>query len=152
MASVKDLFSFGWQVMFGLSDVSPPATFSVPAGDPVSVGEARSQKWQRDAWRLWKWVGELHYPSTRLSRQTSQLEWRVRVNNRELSPTSAKNEMEKVTAGLGPQGATYLLALNDMVAGDTVVATTVLRSWHSSSTSTLSRSRSANASTVRRAS
>lgn len=99
--------------------ISPPATFQVPAGAPVVVGaNVKAEQWQAAAWRLWAVVGELHYPTTRLSRQTSQLEWRVRVNGRELSPDSAKKEIQRVTAGIGPQDATYLLALNDQVAGE----------------------------------
>lgn len=117
MASVRDLMEYGRALLFGLDPV-PPATFRVPAGDPVTVGEKRNQKWQEEAWRLWKQLGELHYPTTRLARQSSQLGWRVRVNGRELSADSAKREMMAVTAGLGPQEATYLLALNDQVAGE----------------------------------
>lgn len=117
MASLRELAEFGWGVLLG-QNPGPVVTSEVPAGDPVSIGDSRSQKWQKDAWRLWKWVGELHYPTTRLSRQTSQLEWRVRVDGRELTPDSAKREIQAVTAGLGPQEATYLLALNDQVAGE----------------------------------
>lgn len=111
---------FGRQVMFGsIGSVVPPATFKVPAGDPVSVmGSGMAATWQKEAWRLWKHVGEIHYPSTRLSRQTSMLEWRVRVNGRELTPTAARLEIERVTRGLGRQEASYLLSLNDMVAGE----------------------------------
>lgn len=120
MASLRELVDFGWGLILGQdgSNLIQPATFEVPAGDTVAVGESRSQRWQRDAWRLWKWVGEIHYPSTRLSRQTSQLDWRVRVDGRELVPQSAKNEIQAVTQGIGPQEATYLLSLNDMVAGE----------------------------------
>lgn len=121
MAALRELVEYGWGVLFGLDGLTAPATFNPPAGQnvqSVSVGEGRSQKWQHDAWRLWKWVGELHYPTTRLSRQTSQLDWRVRVNGRELTPEAAKREVQAVTAGIGPVGATYLLALNDQVAGD----------------------------------
>ena len=117
MASLRELVDFGWGYLLGQGP-GPVVTSEVPAGDPVSVGDARSQQWQKEAWRLWRWVGELHYPTTRLSRQTSQLEWRVRVNGRELSPDSAKAEIQKVTAGIGPQEATYLLALNDQVSGE----------------------------------
>ena len=117
MASLRELAEFGWGVLLG-QNPGPVVTSEVPAGDPVEIGDARSQKWQKDAWRLWKWVGELHYPTTRLSRQTSQLEWRVRVDGRELTPESAKREIQAVTAGLGPQEAAYLLALNDQVAGE----------------------------------
>lgn len=121
MASLKDLREFGWNLLLGQdgADLIRPATFEVPAGDPVSIDDnKRAAEWQKNAWRLWKLVGEIHYPSTRLSRQTSQLDWRVRVNGRELSPQSAKNEIQAVTQGIGPQEATYLLSLNDMVAGD----------------------------------
>jgi len=117
MASLRDLAAFGWGVLVGQSP-TPPATFQVPAGDPVSIGDNRVQEWQKAAWKLWPRVGELHYPTTRLSRQTSQLEWRVRVNARELTPDSAKRVIQEVTTGIGPQEATYLLALNDMVAGE----------------------------------
>ena len=42
----------------------------------------------------------------------------MRVNGRQLTPDSAKAEIERVTAGIGPEEATYLLALNDQVAGE----------------------------------
>jgi hypothetical protein len=106
--------------MFGADfNLTPPATFSVPAGSPVSVGSGIAvEGWQSTAYRLYDLVGALHYPTTRLSRQTSQLEWRVWVNGRELGPDAAKREMDGVTAGLGPEGATYLLSLNDMIGGE----------------------------------
>lgn len=119
MATRSALAEFGRALIFGQLRPSPPATFSVPAGDPVSVGqEGRAQAWQSEAWRYWKQVGELHYPTTRLSRQTSQLEWRVFVGGRQLVPDSAKREMNQVTAGIGIAEATYLLALNLQVAGE----------------------------------
>lgn len=121
MASLRELVDFGWNLLLGQDgyNLSPPATFEIPAGEAVSIDDnERAEQWQKQAWRLWKLVGEIHYPSTRLSRQTSQLDWRVRVNGRELSPQSAKNELQAVTRGIGPQEATYLLSLNDMVAGE----------------------------------
>lgn len=119
MATVRDLMDFGKAVVFGSISPQPIVTTERPAGDPVSIGSGvKSESWQKDAWRLWDRVGELHYPTCRLSRQTSQLEWRVRVNGRELKPDAAKAEIQKVTAGIGPQEATYLLALNDQVAGE----------------------------------
>jgi hypothetical protein len=117
MVTLRDLVGYGWSALFGLDAVAP-ATFTVPAGDPVSVGSNRTEQWQRQAWTLWAQVGELHYPTTRLSRQTAQLEWRVRVNGRQLFPDAAKREIEAITAGMGPQEATYLLALNDQVSGE----------------------------------
>lgn len=105
-------------IAFGDTRPTPPATFTVPAGPPVVVGEARTQPWQMDAWRLWKHVGELHYPTTRLARQTSQLDWRVYVNNRQLTPDAAKREMARATAGIGLREATYLQSLNLQVAGE----------------------------------
>lgn len=111
--------SFGRAVVFGSIDPSPIVTNDLPAGEPVAIGSGvKSEGWQREAWRLWDKVGELHYPTCRLSRQTSQLEWRVRINGRELKPDAAKAEIEKVTAGIGPKEATYLLALNDQVVGE----------------------------------
>lgn len=118
MATVRALMEFGRALAFGL-DPSPIVTTDRPAGPPVNIGSGVPvEKWQTEAWRLWDQVGELHYPTCRLSRQTSQLEWRVRVNGRELKPDSAKAEIQAVTAGIGPQEATYLLALNDQVAGE----------------------------------
>lgn len=117
MASLRDLVDFGWSVLFGLDATNPVTLADRPTGT-VTIGEEGTQRWQHEAWRLWKQVGELHYPTTRLSRQTSQLEWRVRVNGRELTPQSAKNEIEAITEGIGPQEASYLLSLNDMVAGE----------------------------------
>lgn len=119
MASPSALVEYGRALLYGLTGPSPPATFSVPAGDPVTVARVgQAQQWQMDAWRYWRVVGELHYPTTRLSRQTSQLEWRVRVGGRSLTPDSAKREMALVTAGIGPAEATYLLSLNLQVAGE----------------------------------
>lgn len=119
MALPRDLMEFGRQYVFGSISPTPIVTRDIPAGDPVSIGSGvKSEQWQREAWRLWDKVGELHYPTCRLSRQTSQLEWRVKVDGRELKPDSAKAEIQKVTAGIGPQEATYLLALNDQVAGE----------------------------------
>lgn len=121
-ATRQSLMEFGRALMFGTSglDPSPPATINPPAGGRVVTlgSDTDAAKWQSDAWRLWGKVGELHYPSCRLSRQASQVEWRVRINGRELSPDSAKAEIETVTAGLGADGATYLLSLNDIVAGE----------------------------------
>lgn len=119
MATLQALYEWGREYMFGIGPLPPqPATFSVPAGEPVAIGANRAAGWQKSAWSLWKQVGELHYPTTRLARQSSQLEWRVRVNGRELTPDSAKREIEAATAGMGPQEATYLLSLNDQVAGE----------------------------------
>lgn len=118
MATLRSLVDYGFQLAFGIGSPVPPATFNIPGGPSVTIGENKSEQWQQDAWRLWKQVGELHYPTTRLARQTSQLEWRVRINGRQLSPDSAKAEIETVTAGIGVQEATYLLALNDQVAGE----------------------------------
>jgi hypothetical protein len=119
MATRSALIEYGRALFFGQFSPVPPATFSVPAGDPVTVGaEGKPQGWQKEAWRLWKQVGELHYPTTRLARQTSQLEWRVFVNGRQLVPDSAKREMDLVTAGIGPDEATYLLSVNLQVAGE----------------------------------
>jgi hypothetical protein len=118
MVTLRTLVDFGWALMFGVAP-SSPVTTRAPAGDPVMAGTNRNvEAWQREAWRMWKQVGELHYPTTRLSRQASQLSWRVRVNGRELSADSAKREMEIVTAGIGPAEATYLLKLNLQVAGE----------------------------------
>lgn len=119
MATTRELMEFGRAVLFGATTPIPPATFEVPAGNPVEVGsDTKAAEWQKSAWRLWQVVGELHYPTTRLARQTSLLEWRVRVNGRELTPDAAKREMQQVTRGMGPQDATYLLALNDQVGGE----------------------------------
>ena len=118
MATLSTLVEYGMAIAFGDTRPAPPATFTVPAGPPVIVGENRTQPWQMDAWRLWKHVGELHYPTTRLSRQTSQLDWRVYVNGRQLTPDSAKREMARATEGIGQREATYLLALNLQVAGE----------------------------------
>jgi hypothetical protein len=119
MATRSALIEYGRALFFGQFSPTPPATFSVPAGPPVSaVSSSRAQGWQNEAWKYWKHVGELHYPTTRLARQTSQLEWRVFVNGRQLVPDSAKREMDLVTAGIGVDEATYLLSLNLQVAGE----------------------------------
>lgn len=114
------LAAYGQAVMFGNYAVQP-ATFHTPSGLAVVAGSGREgtpEAWQAEAYRAWKTVGELHYPSTRLSRQASQSEWRVRVGGRELQPTAAKREMETLTHGLGPAGAVYLIYLNRMIAGE----------------------------------
>lgn len=118
MASLQQLVDYTLAITFGDSTPSPPATFTVPAGPPVIVGDHQTQPWQTTAWRLWKHVGELHYPTTRLARQTSQLDWRVYVNNRQLTPDTAKREMARTTMGIGLREATYLLSLNLQVAGE----------------------------------
>ena len=119
MASLAALRDYGLAVIFGDTPVSPPATFTVPAGPPVVVGgDQHTQPWQTTAWRLWKHVGELHYPTTRLARQTSQLDWRVYINNRQLTPDTAKREMARATVGIGLRESTYLLSLNLQVAGE----------------------------------
>lgn len=122
MARLIDLVQYGWAVTFGLPFGNPiqPATFSVPAGETVAVasGNNRAQTWQKEAWRLYHLLGEIHYPTTKIARQGSQVEWFVRINGRLLTPDTAKAEMARVTAGLGPQEATYLLTLNDEVAGE----------------------------------
>jgi hypothetical protein len=106
-------------IAFGTSTPVAPVTVNPPAGPPVITGSvAQTQPWQTDAWRLWKHVGELHYPTTRLARQTSQLDWRVYVNGRQLVPDTAKREMAKATAGIGQRESTYLLSLNLQVAGE----------------------------------
>lgn len=82
----------------------------------------QAEQWQERAWRLWRILGVLHYPTTFKAKQVGRLGWNVEVNGEQVEPEQAEQMMKAVTSPLGPREATKRLALLFEVAGDAYYA------------------------------
>jgi hypothetical protein len=77
---------------------------------------------QERAWRLWRILGVLQFPTSFKAKQVGRLGWNVVVNGEQLEPDAAKAAMDSVTQPLGVGEVTERLALNLEVAGQVFYA------------------------------
>lgn len=85
--------------------------------------------WQERAWRLWRVLGVLHYPTSFMAEQVARVAWDVEVNGQLLEPDPALKAMQAVTGTLGIGEASRRLALNLEVAGEVYYARKA-DEWH----------------------
>jgi hypothetical protein len=77
---------------------------------------------QERAWRLWRILGVLQFPTSFKAKQVARLGWNVTEGGKQLEPDAAKAAMESVTKPLGVSEVTERLALNLEVAGQVFYA------------------------------
>lgn len=80
--------------------------------------------WQVRAWRLWRILGVLHYPTSFKAKQVGRLKWKVTVDGKELDEEQGEEVVKAVTSPLTPREAARRLALNYEVAGEVYYART----------------------------
>lgn len=81
-----------------------------------------AEGWQMRAWRLWRLLGVVHFPTSFKAKQVGSLGWNVEVNGEQLDEDAAAEALEAVTAPLGTAEAARRLALNLEVAGQVFYA------------------------------
>lgn len=82
--------------------------------DMRSSSDARGMR----AWKLWRILGVLHYPTSFMAEQVMRLDWDVSVDGRELEPEKAAEAIAAVTSPEGTREIARRLALNLEVAGE----------------------------------
>lgn len=73
--------------------------------------------WQTRAWRLWRLLGIVHFPTSFKAKQVGRLAWNVEINGEPLDEEAAEQALEAITKPLGTQEAARRIALNLEVAG-----------------------------------
>jgi hypothetical protein len=76
------------------------------------------ERWQEQAWRLWRILGVLHYPTSFKAKQVGRLKWNVEVDGNLLEPEQAEETIKAVTQPLSIGEAARRIALNLEVAGE----------------------------------
>jgi hypothetical protein len=76
-----------------------------------------AEAWQSRAWRLWRILGVLYFPTSAKAKQVGRLLWNVNVNGNQLEPEAAEEAIKAITAPITPAEASRRLALNLEVAG-----------------------------------
>lgn len=97
------------------------AATSIPTRDIDNMPRMASGLQER-AWRLWRILGVLQFPTGFKARQVSRLDWNVTVNGELLEPEDAKRATDSITAPFGQAQVTESLALNFIVAGQVFYA------------------------------
>lgn len=81
-----------------------------------------AENWQTRAWRLWRLLGVVHFPTSFKANQVGRLAWNVEVNGELLEPEAGMELLDAITAPLGVEEAARRIALNLEVAGQVYYA------------------------------
>ena len=91
----------------------------LPSGPSVDGNAGvRPQEWQLQAWRYWRSLGELHFPTSDIARMVSRVAWDVTLDGRKLTRESSDKWIEEACRGIGPSELARMVALNLQVAGE----------------------------------
>lgn len=122
-----------------LPDDSLTAAVAVVASSDLERMPRVASSRQERAWKLWRTLGVLHYPSSFKAAQVGRLGWNVFVSGEQLEPEQAEAAMAAITSPMGPREAARRLALNLDVAGEAFYARTA-DAWQVYATTTPKRS------------
>lgn len=71
----------------------------------------------KDAWKVWRHLGEVHFSSTFMARQVGRLDWDVTIDGVEQDRDTSEEIIKLVTAPEHPAIAIRTMALHHQVAG-----------------------------------
>lgn len=110
---------------------NPPITAAASVIPTATIDRMprSAQGWQERAWRLWRELGVLHYPTSFMAEQVARVDWDVEINGQQLEPDQAAKAVAAVTGTLGAGEASRRLALNLEVAGEVFYARAA-DDWH----------------------
>lgn len=95
--------------------MTAPGTSSVETSSGI-----HAQGWQYDAWRLWRKVGELHFPTSYVARIVSRrIAWSLTAGNADpLEPAAAQAVFDRALGTTSLEELIRLIVLNLQVAGE----------------------------------